>query len=48
MACIIANTIVMGLVWYDLSSGMTLYKERINLVFMIIFTLEAIIKIVAM
>ena len=46
--CIILNTIVMALIWFDQPSDMVTVLEIINYTFSGIFTLEAIIKIVAL
>jgi hypothetical protein len=48
MSCIILNTVVMGMEWYDINPSINDVKDKLNLVFMVIFTIEAIIKIVSM
>ena len=45
MICIILNTCVLAINWFDEPKSAT---EIINYVFMAIFTLEAILKIIAM
>lgn len=48
MACIIANTLVLAIKFYNMSEELTIAIEYVNYVFMAIFTIEAIIKIIAM
>ena len=48
MACIIINTIFMALVWFDEPDDLSYFIEIANYTFAAIFTLEAIIKIIAM
>ena len=48
MACIIGNTIVLAVKWYMMPQIVIDVVEILNYVFMVIFTLEAIIKIFAM
>mmetsp|Transcript_71859 Transcript_71859/g.99548 ORF Transcript_71859/g.99548 Transcript_71859/m.99548 type:complete len:125 (+) Transcript_71859:907-1281(+) len=48
MACIILNTIVLGMSWHRQSEDFIQAVEYINYVFMAIFTIEAIVKIIAM
>jgi hypothetical protein len=45
--CIVLNTICLALTWYDEPDGLSPFLETINLVFNIIYTVEAIIKITA-
>jgi len=47
IACIILNTLVMALTWFDEPKQLSEVTEVLNIIFMVIFTLEAIIKIVA-
>ena len=48
MFCIIINTVVLALKWFDEPDYMPKVTEIANYVFMVIFTLEAIMKIIAM
>ena len=48
MACIVLNTIVLMIKWYAMSEAVINVIQLINYVFMVIFTLEAIIKIFAL
>ena len=48
IACIILNTFVMALVWFDQPEEVIQFTEIINYFFMVIFTTEAIIKIIAL
>ena len=48
MGCIIANTIVLAIKWYIMPEWIVKVIEIVNYVFMVIFTLEAVIKITAM
>lgn len=48
MFCIILNTVVMALVWFDEPQGLEPVIEIVNYIFMTIFTMEAIIKIIAL
>lgn len=48
MGCIIANTIVLMIKWYGMSQGVVDAIQKINYVFMIIFSLEAAFKIYAL
>lgn len=48
MFCIILNTVVMALVWFDEPQDLAPVIEIVNYIFMAIFTLEAIIKIIAL
>ena len=45
---ILLNTVVLALKWYEEPNWVTIKCEQLNYVFTGIFTLEAIIKIVAM
>ena len=47
MACIMLNTIVMALLWFDEPDELHLVQEILNYVFAGIFTLEAVIKLIA-
>ena len=44
-ACITLNTISMSLTWYDEPDELPKVLKKINLVFYIIYTIEAVIKI---
>ena len=48
MACIMLNTVVMALIWFDEPKELPQVIEVLNYVFMTIFTVEAIIKIIAL
>lgn len=48
MGCIIGNTIVLAIKWYIMPDWVVKVIEIINYVFMVIFTLEAVLKITAM
>ena len=48
MGCIIGNTIVLAIKWYIMPLWVIQVIEIVNYVFMVIFTLEAILKIAAM
>ena len=48
MGCIMLNTIVMALVWFDEPEELPSVIEILNYVFAGIFTLEALIKLIAM
>ena len=48
MACIILNTVVLAVKWYMMPEIVTEVVEILNYVFMVIFTIEAIVKIIAM
>ena len=48
MGCIIANTIVLGVAWYGMADEVQNVIEIINYAFMAIFTLEAILKLIAL
>lgn len=47
MFCIMANTFVLGFVWYGQSQEVKDVVEIFNYIFMVIFTIEAILKIIA-
>lgn len=47
MLCIVLNTIVMALIWHDEPAIVSSFVEVANYVFLVIFTVEAVIKIVA-
>lgn len=47
MGCILLNTLVMALVWFDEPHELSQANEFLNYIFSAIFTLEAIIKLVA-
>ncbi len=46
--CIILNTVVMAIIWFDMDESISNVTDLINQIFILIFTFEAIIKIVAM
>ena len=48
MACILLNTVVMALIWFDEPKALPDVIEILNYVFMGLFTIEAIIKIIAL
>ena len=48
MGCIIANTVVLAVKWYMMPGYVITVVEILNYIFMIIFTIEAIIKLIAM
>jgi hypothetical protein len=48
MGCIIGNTIVLAIKWYIMPEWVVQIIEVVNYVFMVIFTLEAILKVMAM
>ena len=48
MGCIIGNTIVLAIKWYIMPLWVISLIEMVNYIFMVIFTLEAILKITAM
>ena len=47
MVCILGNTFVLGFVWYMQSQGFKDVLEIFNYAFVVIFTIEAILKIIA-
>jgi len=48
MVCIMLNTCALAVVWYEMSQSLVTFLESLNLVFMGIFTVEAIIKLIAL
>ena len=48
MGCIIANTLVLAIKWYMMPESVISVVEILNYIFMVIFTIEAIVKIIAM
>lgn len=48
MICILLNTLVLAVVWYDMSEEMKGVLGVLNYIFMIIFTLECIFKLIAL
>ena len=48
LICIILNTIVLGINWFMMSQDIQSVLEIVNYTFMAIFTIEAIVKILAM
>ena len=47
MIMIILNTIVLGLKWYGMSPVLLVWTERLNLFFQVVFTIEAVMKLMA-
>ena len=45
--CIVINTIVLTLTWYNEPPTLKGYLEQINLIFNIIYTIETVIKLIA-
>ena len=48
MFCILLNTIIMVMHWFDEPTQLLAVIEVFNYVFMVVFTMEAIIKLIAM
>lgn len=48
MACICVNTVMLAIKWYKMSASVVSVCNIANYIFMAIFTIEAIIKIVAL
>ena len=48
MFCILLNTIIMALIWFDQPKELPSVIEIFNYVFMFVFTIEMIIKIIAL
>jgi len=48
MVCILANTVALAVVWHNMPQSLITVLENVNLVFMGIFTIEAIIKLIAL
>jgi len=48
LICIFLNTILLTIKWYDMPTTLVLVIEYMNYVFMFIFTVEAIVKIIAL
>lgn len=48
LTCIILNTIVLGINWFMMPDGVNSVLEVVNYIFMAIFTIEAVVKIVAL
>ena len=48
MACIMLNTLLMTMVWFDEPDGKEIVLEILNYIFSAIFTIEAIIKLIAL
>jgi hypothetical protein len=48
MICILLNTLVLAVVWYDMSEEMKGVLGVLNYIFMVIFTLECIFKLIAL
>ena len=45
--CIMVNTICLSLTWYNEPEALKSWLENINLIFNIIYTIEAMIKLIA-
>merc|ERR1719345_200328 len=45
---ILLNTLVLGIVWYDMNEWIEYATKVLNYFFSIVFTIEAIIKLIAM
>ena len=48
MLCIVLNTLVLALKWFNQADTTELFLISLNFVFNVVFTIEAIIKIVAL
>jgi hypothetical protein len=48
MSCIMLNTCALGTVWYEMDLEIVKWLEYLNFAFMITFTIEAIIKLIAL
>ena len=48
MVCIILNTLCLALVWYQMDQTVVWTMELLNWIFMFIFTVEAVIKLIAL
>jgi hypothetical protein len=48
MICILVNTVALAIVWYEMSPTLVVFLDYLNLFFMTIFTIEAIIKLIAL
>ena len=48
MACILVNTVVLGLIWFDEPPATKAIVEVCNYFFTAVFTIEAIIKLIAL
>lgn len=48
MSCILLNTLALAVVWYEQPTEVSDFQEYLNYVFMAIFTLEAIVKLIAL
>lgn len=48
MVCILLNTLVLAVVWYDMSQATEDVLGVLNYIFMIIFTLECVFKLIAL
>ena len=47
LICIIINTILMTIIWYDMPQSVNDNLEVLNYIFGVIFTIEAVLKIIA-
>jgi len=48
ITCILLNTLVLAMAWYDQGDAMQQVLVNVNFAFMAIFTIEAILKLIAM
>ena len=48
MSCIVSNTLVLAVHWYGMPETLSEIFEITNMVFMVVFALEAVMKIIAM
>lgn len=48
MVMIMLNTVVLSIKWYDMASWVLLTTKYLNYIFSVVFTVEAIIKLIAM
>lgn len=48
MVCIVGNTLVLMLTWYGQTSDVNYVTNAINYVFMAIFTVECLLKLIAL
>jgi voltage-dependent calcium channel N type alpha-1B len=48
MTMILLNTFVLGIKWYDMPANVLLVTKILNYFFSVVFTIEAIIKLIAM
>jgi len=48
MLCIVLNTLCLAVVWYQMDPSVVWAMEMLNFLFMFIFTVEAVIKLIAL